>query len=211
MPNISDLLSTNTGNIAANTTAVANAGGTHSFITKIEVTTRNSSTLTMGSSYITSAYEDYYWELIVPNNGWAAQDDYTNITMFLQYGGGSYSGPYSGKLYYFRPHTSVGYEGNGTGIADSFKAYATGTGGNKVQVNHFKGTLISTQDLAIGARVMSEGTYYHSPSSNQVRTLHTATYFADGTTSYKITGLRMTATADFPVGTKLYLYGINRS
>jgi len=211
MPNISDLLTTNTANIATNTAAVASAGGAHSYITKIEVTTRNASTLTMGSSYITSAYNDYYWEIIVPANGWVGSDDYLELNITLQYNSGSYSNPYNGKLYFFLTNGNYESKGSGQTIADGAKRYASGSGGNEDQVYHFKGTIVSTQDLDVGARVMSEGTYFHN-SNDYVRSLHTGTWLADGTASYKITGLRIaTGSPDFPVGTRFYLYGINRS
>ncbi len=56
MPNISDLLATNTGNIAANTTAVANAGGAWNFITSVTADQDSYATLT---SIFSTTY-DYY-------------------------------------------------------------------------------------------------------------------------------------------------------
>ena len=56
MPNISDLLATNTGNIAANTTAVANAGGAWNFITSV---TASAASLAALPSIFSSTYDFY--------------------------------------------------------------------------------------------------------------------------------------------------------
>ena len=190
-------------------------GGAHSFITKIEVTTSNSGSLTIGSSYVTSSYNDYYFDLLIPNHGWASPTDYQSIHLQLQYNdGNAASGPNGGKFYRLKPHPDVGYGGNGTQICESFRAFAAATSStphNKRFTNHIHGKILNTQDVNTGARAHTSFSVYSS-NSNFINGFHNSNWYSNGTNTYKIIGMKFnTDSGNFPVGTKLYLYGINRS
>ena len=81
MPLLTDLLATNTSNIAANTTAVASAGGRHKYLGTVDVTNTSTTYLEVDSTYITSAYDDYFIRVVTPNYGWSGSITQTGMYM----------------------------------------------------------------------------------------------------------------------------------
>lgn len=93
---LTDLLSANTTDIAANATAVASAGGRHKYVGTVEVTNSSTSFLEVDSTYITADYDDYFVRVVTPNWGWSGS---TTTTGFFLEGYGSTQGwiPPKGK------------------------------------------------------------------------------------------------------------------
>ena len=206
---LTDLLSANTTDIASNTAAVADAGGTYELLTSISVTARNSNTLIIGSSYINASYEDYFFELRLPRGGWANQVSDLYLYIELQFNNGNYNDGYTSNNIRMNGSSQASSSGSigpiSTDTATSGDGYVVGT-------HHFEGKILSTQVLARGATIVGRSSFI-----GNVTTFYSGlldyTFYTDGSSDYTIKGMRIRNghAYDFPIGTELYLYGINRS
>lgn len=84
MPLLTDLLASNTTDIASNTTAVASAGGKSKYLGSVEVTNTTTTYVEIDSTLITSSYTDYFIRLKSTTTGWPSGTYQQGATLRLE-------------------------------------------------------------------------------------------------------------------------------
>tara|TARA_B100000900_G_scaffold377435_1_gene360872 strand:- start:333 stop:920 length:588 start_codon:yes stop_codon:yes gene_type:complete len=194
MPNISDLLSTNTANIAANTTAVASAGGSWS---EISETTISSSTSYVDFTSLSNTYKHFKLrvENILTNGG---------STYYFRFMNGS---SVINSPSYYHTHT-IAQNHNATNIVQNAQN-ANNTGFIMQQYNYSvanKYPSFGEIDIFLTTdNPMAISKYqYHTYSGWRSSEHNSIVYYANNTS---IDGFRLQATQYFQSGT-LKLYGL---
>lgn len=206
MPLLTDLLASNTTDIASNTTAVASAGGRHKYVGTVDVTNTSTYYLEVDSTYFTADYDDFFVRLSSPQYGWSANASSTGVYLEGYYtsGSGSWGAP-RGRGRTYKSFTSSEFDHTGGQLLYDIALQGTevtGTGKNNyltvdIYFNQFK--LEKHSHYFFNGNGQGNG-----PNSSASRGGAFFNYGNEGNMS----AVRFFSSPNWPVGAKADVYGI---